>query len=332
VLCALMISMTYDISAEAPFFEAAPIFDFDESHRENHASTIAQMPNGDLFVTWFGGTKEGMPDVALWASRRPEGSKTWSKPAPLVDNQGLAEGNSVLFTDSKGKVWLLYVVKFSEVRNDWGKSKLFLQTSLDNGYNWSEPRQVTCNCAIRNNITELPDGRLLLPSTGSQSSVCISGDGFRTCEVYEAPKTKPANNQPAIVSLGDGRMLLFARHHNEGGRIWMSTSDDWGRTWLKPWKTKFKNPDSGISAIALKSGDIVLAYNDNAWDRTPLNIALSEDGGKSWSYKKTLESRFMEFSYPFLIEDADGIIHITYTSDGRRFIKHAEFNEAWLKN
>ena len=95
---------------------------------------------------------------------------------------------------------------------------------------------------------------------------------------------------------------------------------------------KFYNPDSGINAIALKSGAIVLAYNNNPWDRTPLNLAMSEDGGKSWPYTKTLETRNMEFSYPFMIQDSDGIIHITYTSDGRKFIKHAEFNEAWLKN
>lgn len=320
-------------SEEKSYFETEPIFDFDESHPENHASTIARMPNGDLLVTWFGGTKEGLPDVALWAARRPEGSKTWSKPERIVDNPGMAEGNSVLFTDSKGKVWLLYVVKFGEGRTDWGKSNLLVQTSGDSGFNWSEPRKVTCSCAIRNNITELPDGRLLLPSSSQlQSSVCISGDGFRTCEEYTAPKTKPGNNQPAVVSLGGGRMVLFARHFGEGGKVWMSISSDWGKTWRKPKKTKFKNPDSGINAIALKSGAIVLAYNDNAWDRTPLSVALSEDGGKTWPYIKILESRFMEFSYPFLIQDSDGIIHLTYTSDGRKFIKHAEFNEAWLKN
>ena len=62
-----------------------------------------------------------------------------------------------------------------------------------------------------------------------------------------------------------------------------------------------------------------------------MSVALSEDGGKSWPFKKDLETKSAEFSYPFLIRDSDGIIHITYTSENRRYIEHAEFNEAWIK-
>ncbi|MEW6203020.1 MAG: sialidase family protein [bacterium] len=317
---------------EEPYFATEPVFQYDTAHHENHASSIAQMPNGDLLVTWFGGSKEGNPDVALWVSRRLKGSKTWSKPARLVDNPDKAEGNSILFTDSKDKVWLFYVVKYGGERTDWSKGKAYAQTSDDNGYTWSEPWEV--KVAIRNNVVELPDGRLLLPGTFGnplRSGVAISGDGFRTQEDYVAPVSKPASTQPAVAHLGEGRMIMMMRNHVEGGRVWMSTSDDWGKTWSKPKWTKFYNPDSGISLISLKSGALVLAFNDSPWERTLLSVAMSEDGGVSWQYKKVLESKGMEFSYPFLIQDTDGIIHLTYTSDGRKFIKHAEFNEAWLK-
>ncbi|MEW6200782.1 MAG: sialidase family protein [bacterium] len=329
--------MPIAFSANEPFFEAVPVFEFDEARPENHASSIGEMPNGDMLVTWFGGSREGMPDVALWVSRRPKGLKTWSKPERLVDNEGLAEGNSVLFTDSKGKVWLFYVVKYGEERHDWGKCHIFIETSDDSGYTWSEPNQITSEFGwiIRNNVTELPDGKLLLPvyrdAEPFLSGVWISGDGFRTRDEYTVPITKPLNIQPAVVVLGSGRMALFARHVPEGGKIWMSTSDDWGKTWEKPKKMKFNNPSSGINAILLKSGAIVLAFNDSPLSRTPLNVALSEDGGESWKHKKTLESSYEEFSYPYMIQDSDGIIHITYTSNNRNFIKHAEFNEAWLK-
>ena len=63
-----------------------------------------------------------------------------------------------------------------------------------------------------------------------------------------------------------------------------------------------------------------------------LCVAMSVDGGRTWPCIKTLETEYMEFSYPFLKQAKDGRIHMTYTANDREFIKHAEFNEAWLKS
>ena len=34
-----------------------------------HASTVVELPGGDLMAAWFGGTGEGNPDVAIWGAR-----------------------------------------------------------------------------------------------------------------------------------------------------------------------------------------------------------------------------------------------------------------------
>lgn len=51
------------------------IFKFNPQLPENHASTIAEMPNGDILVAWFGGSEEGAKDLAIYSSRLYKGEK-----------------------------------------------------------------------------------------------------------------------------------------------------------------------------------------------------------------------------------------------------------------
>jgi hypothetical protein len=41
-----------------------------------HASTIVEAAPGALVATWFGGTREGNPDVGIWVSRLRDGKWT----------------------------------------------------------------------------------------------------------------------------------------------------------------------------------------------------------------------------------------------------------------
>src|ERR1700722_7785382 len=71
---------------------------------ECHASTIVALKNGDLMAAWFGGTKEGAPDVAIWGSRRVNGK--WSTPVELERENGFPSWNPVLFHTHDGRLWL----------------------------------------------------------------------------------------------------------------------------------------------------------------------------------------------------------------------------------
>jgi len=77
-----------------------------------------------------------------------------------------------------------------------------------------------------------------------------------------------------------------------------------------------------MDAVELRSGRIVIVYNDSKSARTPLSVSVSNDGGKTWRKMLDLETEFAEFSYPSVIESSDGDIHIVYTWKRRR-IKHA---------
>lgn len=50
-----------------------------------HASTIAELKNGDLVAAYFGGTRERNPDVCIWVSRKPKGAKAWESPILAAD-------------------------------------------------------------------------------------------------------------------------------------------------------------------------------------------------------------------------------------------------------
>ena len=70
---------------------------------------------------------------------------------------------------------------------------------------------------------------------------------------------------------------------------------------------------AGIDAVALRDGRVVLVYNNTAKGRSPLNLAVSQDGER-FSMFHTLEDTLgEEFSYPNVIQGKDGDLNIVYT-------------------
>ncbi len=78
---------------------------------------------------------------------------------------------------------------------------------------------------------------------------------------------------------------------------------------------------SGIDGLVLRDGRGLLVYNHSTVERTPLNVALSEDG-RTWRMAAVLEDAPGEYSYPAVIQGVDGRVHVVYTWQRRR-IKHA---------
>lgn len=66
-------------------------------------------------------------------------------------------------------------------------------------------------------------------------------------------------------------------------------------------------------AVTLKKGGHVLIYNHTTKGRTPLNLAIANDDSLVWSPLLTLETDPGEYSYPAIIQTADGNLHMTYT-------------------
>jgi alpha-L-rhamnosidase len=63
--------------------------------------------------------------------------------------------------------------------------------------------------------------------------------------------------------------------------------------------------------------------------RTPLNVAISADA-VTWQAALVLEDTPGEYSYPAVVQAADGMVHITYTWQ-RKKIRHAVLDPSRLK-
>jgi predicted neuraminidase len=123
--------------------------------------------------------------------------------------------------------------------------------------------------------------------------------------------------QPSVVPLGGKRLRFYARSTARIARICVADSRDAGVTWTQAQPIDLPNPNSGIDAVALRDGRIVLVYNHTAKGRTPLNVAVSRDG-EHFQMFCTPEDQPGEYSYPAMIQGKDGGLNITYTWNRRR--------------
>ena len=292
-----------------------------------HASTIAETDSG-LIVAWFGGTQEKARDVGIWVSRYEH--EKWTPPVEVADGVQ-ADGsrfpcwNPVLFVVKNGPLILFYKVG-PDPEKWWGVKKL----STDDGKTWSKAERLPDGILgpVKNKPVTLKDGTILASSSveNERDEWRIhferSGDGGKTWTrtpdvVAESGKINAI--QPSVLFHGDDRLQAVGR--TESGRIFEVWSDDLGKTWGKMTLTKLLNPDSGTDAVTLADGRQLLVYNPSLISRTPLSVAISNDG-KAWKSVLDLEKDPGEYSYPAVIQSRDGLVHVVYTWK-RKKIKHA---------
>lgn len=294
-----------------------------------HASTIEETPAG-LVCAWFGGTREGDDDVGIWVSRSAGGG--WTEPAEVangIQHAGLRHPcwNPVLFQQPEGALQLYYKCGPSP-STWWG----MLTESTDHGATWSWPRRLpeTIDGPVKNKPVLLSSGALLCGSSTEYDGWTVhfelTLDAGRTWERIGPINTGEEFNaiQPTILTHGDGRLQVLCRSRE--GRITTSWSEDQGRTWSAMEATSLPNPNSGIDAVTLEDGRHVLVYNHtlrgagSPSGRALLNVAVSENG-VDWSAAAVLENSRGEYSYPAVIQTADGLVHATYTWQRER-VRH----------
>jgi predicted neuraminidase len=204
---------------------------------------------------------------------------------------------------------------------------------------------------------QLADGRIIVPlySDGFDCSLmAITDDGGATWAVSD-PLVGGANIQPALAQRRDGTIVAYMRDNGPPPkRIHVSESRDRGETWSQVRDMDLANPGTSVDVVVLKNGHWALVYNDLERGRHSLAVSLSTDEGRTWTATRHLErdadglpeAERGQYHYPSILQTRDGLIHVTYSyfapksetrtdAQGRavrKSIKHAAFDEAWLRH
>lgn len=306
-----------------------------------HAATLAETPEG-LVYAFFGGTRERNPDVCIYLSRKVDNQ--WTAPQEVANgliNDTLRHPtwNPVLFQIPEGDLLLFYKVGTSP--KTWHG---MIMRSKDNGKSWSKPDSLPPGFIgpVKNKPELLANGTLICPSSTEGSK------GWRVHMEYSEDlgktwtKSEPINNpkvynaiQPSILTYGDGKLQILCRTKNAVvGSAW---SNDNGKTWGLMQPSGLPGNQSGTDAVTLSDGRQLIVYNhvkmpigSGKGHRTPLNVAVSNDG-KNWEAALVLEdSEISQYSYPAVIQGADGMVHIGYTWR-RQKMKYVKIDPSKLK-
>lgn len=306
-----------------------------------HAATIAETSEG-LVVAFFGGTHERNPDVCIYLSRHINGR--WTAPQEVAngvinDTLRYPTWNPVLYQIPDGDLMLFYKVGPSP--STW---KGMLMFSKNAGKTWSDPEPLPEGFIgpVKNKPVLLDNGELFCGSStedkGWRVHVEITPDFGKTWS-----QVGPINDgkvytaiQPTILVHKNGKLQLLCRTRN--GVIAESWSEDMGREWTLMRASSLPNNSSGIDAVTLADGGQLLVYNHAGTPqgsikgyRTPLNVAISDDGIQ-WNAVLILEdSEIGQYSYPSVIQSEDGFVHIVYTWR-REKIKYVKIDPKMLRS
>lgn len=268
---------------------------------------LFQIPGGELLLFY----KIGI-NVAGWEGylvRSKDGGKTWSKREKLPDGFLGPVKNKPEFIDGR-------IISPSSTEGSGGW-RIHFEISDDLGKTWRKVGPIPAEEAV---LTQM-QGTQPAENKDDQEA----GEAVKEQKKYYIYAI-----QPSILKHKDGRLQVLGRTRN--GYLATSWSSDNGDTWSTVTLSNVPNNNSGTDAVTLKDGRHLLIYNNfrtlpgtPKGPRTPLNIAVSNDG-VNWKEVLVLEdSPISQYSYPSMIQGKDGSVHVVYTWRRQR-IKYAKIN------
>lgn len=264
-----------------------------------HSASLAELDDGRLFATWFGGSREGAKDVAIYGAYFDPGLQEWSTATALITRESTQQalgryikklGNPVVMQLENGRLALFYV---SVSVGGWATSQVNMAISDDDGLSWhSTQRLVTSpffnlSTLVKGTPYLYEDGTIALPVYHEMAGkfgelLRITADGqvlskTRLTEGREAiqPVLLPYNEHDALALLRDtGDDAPF--------NAVMTTSESSGLDWSAAQNTSFANPNSALAGVVLDCGRILSVANDTSDERNRLTLLISSDKGASW--------------------------------------------------
>lgn len=314
----------------------------DDPTRSEQNPILFPAPGGKLWLLYTA-QKSGNQDTAIVRYRiSDDNGQTWGPVATLFDKAGTFVRQPVVVLDN-GE-WLIPVFYCrTQPGEKWvGNNDVSaVRISADQGKTWREyavPDSVGC---VHMNVEQLADGSLLAFFRSRWADNIYTSRSLDRGRTWSAPvATELPNNNSSIqfTQLANGHLAMVyndisaAQATERRVSLYDEIEDD--------------SEDEGeagapaaVEAAPSPSGKTAF------WGtpRAPMTLAISEDGGKTWPYKRNLDvgdgycmtnnSQLQlnrEFSYPSIKQTPDGALHIAYTYF-RQHIKYVRVAEDWVR-
>lgn len=326
---------------------------YTNGYRHLHPADLIKLRNGDILMMAREATEHFANDGDVVMLRSKDGGKTWGdrKIISAIKDLDEREGCGIQLKDGTIIVGVFYNnLYLPSGIYDWdhrlkrtNESNVrslgaHIITSKDNGYTWSKANFIDTKGMPFTNIEgptdapiEMPDGTIVMGVIGyglnknskDVASVMIrSTDKGKTWKYLSTIASDPDGTlggfvEPGIVRTKTGRLVAGLRNGAPEGAIWMTYSDDNGKTWAPAWKTDMIGHP--VDLIQLTDGRLMATYGiREGRHTTPAGIraCFSSDNGKTWDIETEVQIRndFINWDvgYPESLQMKDGSVLTAY--------------------
>ena len=312
----------------------------DDPTRSEQNPILFPAPDGKLWLLYTA-QKSGNQDTAIVRYRiSDDNGESWGPIGTLFEKAGTFVRQPVVVLDNGD--WLVPVFY---CRTDPGEKWVgnndisAVMISTDQGKTWREypvPDSVGC---VHMNIEKMPDGSLFALFRSRWADNIYSSRSPDNGRTWTPPQpTELPNNNSSV------QFTRLANHHlaivyND---ISSAQAPERRLSLYDEIEDDSDVPQKNQTTVELEP---VSTGKRAFWGtpRAPMTLAISEDNGKTWPYKRNLETGDgycmsnnsekqinREFSYPSIKQGADGALHIAYTY-WRQKIKYVRVTEDWVK-
>ena len=299
----------------------------DDGYKFLHGAAIIHHKK-TLFANWANSpTNENGPEETLQGRRSTDGGRTWSKLEIIGPGFTTLERHSHgVFHSHKGTLWTFssrFGIGARGGKFDGLQAEAFvLDEQTDR---WVSRGIAMTNCWPYDEPALMRNGNWI---TGGQDKdglpvVAISrGDHFTKWDSVLIPVANGLSPSFAETSVLDIGNQIVAVIRGGKGAAWVSTSDDYGRTWTPTRPSNYRMPRAKAYFGRLSTGQIYLVANHT--NRDTLVVAVGKPGASKLSrmwrirHGKSVPPRFpgrakgKQWSYPYAHEH-DGKLHVVYS-------------------
>jgi len=298
----------------------APVVVTDNPERSEQNPILFQHPHGELWLLYT--AQEGIfQETATVQLRRSlDDGNTWSEEETLFDTPGSFVRNPPVVLEN-GTILLPAYYCLKSAAGFLEDDHSVVKRSTDGGKTWEEHEIPSSNGMVHMSLVKLSSGKLRGFFRSRFSDNIYTTASVDEGITWEAPvKTHLPNNNASIqaVATKDGRLLMVYNHVNAAMKPPKENRPPW-----------FDREDMD----AVKTGKETAIKSIWGVVRTPLILAKSTNEGLQWETVDIImddqdyeeKGIYPEFSYPSVMIDHQGTIHVSFTYY-RRHIRHVAYS------